>query len=102
MHPIEIYQPTADSLAITWQGGSESRLSTGQLRAACPCSECRWRADAASATFQPLLGSNAATIREINLVGSSALHVTWADGHSAGIYPYTLIRQIAPPKEPTT
>jgi DUF971 family protein len=39
----------------------------------------------------------ASTIREINLVGSSALHIIWEDGHSIGIYPYTLIRTLAPP-----
>lgn len=46
------------------------------------------------------MASNTSTIREINLIGSSALHVIWADGHRTGIYPYAMLRDLAPPKEP--
>jgi DUF971 family protein len=53
-----------------------------------------------SATYLPLLTDAAATIREINLVGSSAIHIVWEDGHSIGIFPYPLIRQLAPPIPP--
>jgi len=100
VHPIEIYQPDAATLAITWQGGSESRIATRTLRINCPCSECQSRARSATTTYVPLLTSEAATIREINLVGSSALQIIWEDGHAIGIFPYTLIRALAPPEEP--
>ena len=68
----------------------------------CPCSECQTRGRSASATYVPLLTAAAATIREINLVGSSALQIIWEDGHSIGVYPYTLIRRLAPPQEPAS
>lgn len=99
MHPIEIYQPDGETLAITWQGGSESRIATRALRINCPCSECQSRTRSASMTYVPLLTREATTIREINLVGSSALQIVWEDGHAIGIFPYTLIRALAPPEE---
>jgi DUF971 family protein len=101
VHPIEIYQPDERTLAITWQGGSESRIATTILRANCPCSECQSRTRSASATYVPLVTAQSSAIREINLVGSSALQIIWEDGHAIGVFPYTLIRRLAPPLEPT-
>ena len=54
-----------------------------------------------STTYLPLMTDAASTIREINLVGSSALHIVWEDGHSIGIFPYRLIRELAPPTPPS-
>lgn len=100
MHPIEIHQPTPDLLAITWQGGSTSSISTRELRRHCPCSVCQTRERSASATYLPVMAPGAFAIREINLVGSSGLQIIWDDGHSNAVYSYSLIRRIAPPTEP--
>lgn len=99
MHPIKISQPTPRELAIVWQDGTESRITTRELRTHCPCSECTSAAGRASARYIPLLTEAATSIREINLVGSSKLHITWEDGHAAGFFTYPYIRQIAPPVE---
>lgn len=69
------------------------------LRMNCPCSECRSQAHMRSATYVPMLTAAAITIRAIDLVGSSALYIVWEDGHDRSIYPYALIRELAPPKE---
>jgi DUF971 family protein len=53
-----------------------------------------------SATYIPLLTSAAVTIREMELIGSSAIRVTWEDGHAMGIYRYEYLRSIAPPQKP--
>jgi DUF971 family protein len=55
-----------------------------------------------SATYVPLLPATATAIREIDLIGSSAIRITWEDGHSMGIYRYSYLRELAPPKEPGT
>lgn len=52
-----------------------------------------------SSTYVPMLTQAATTIRTIDLVGSSALHIVWQDGHERGIFPYALIRTLAPPRE---
>ncbi|MEP7220905.1 MAG: DUF971 domain-containing protein [Bacteroidota bacterium] len=97
VQPVEIYQSEAGDLVIAWQGGAESRIAARTLRLHCPCAECSSRAHMTTSTYLPLMTSNAVTIREINLVGSSAIHITWGDGHANGIYPYSLIRDLAPP-----
>lgn len=102
MHPIEIYQPTPNTLEIIWQDGSRSTITTRELRLGCPCSSCQMTTRSATATYVPMLTAEAVAIREINLVGSSALQVIWEDGHDNGLFPYTLIRRLAPPKEPPT
>lgn len=65
----------------------------------CPCTECTSRAHMRSSTYVPMLTTAAITIRSIDLVGSSALYIVWEDGHDRGIYPYSLIRTLAPPEE---
>jgi DUF971 family protein len=53
-----------------------------------------------SATYLPLLTTRAMSISEIDLIGSSAIKITWEDGHSMGIYRYEYLRELAPPREP--
>jgi DUF971 family protein len=98
--PIRIYQPTADTLAIVWQDGSRSEISGRELRRNCQCSECRSKAHQASATFIPLTSTPAEQIATLDLIGSSALHVVWSDGHMRSIYRYDFLRTIAPPRMP--
>jgi DUF971 family protein len=98
LHPIQISHSSPGELVIQWQGGGESRIPTRLLRQRCPCASCRTAAG--SATI-PLLPSSALTIREIILVGSSAIRVIWEDGHLMGIYPYSFLREMVPPSEPS-
>ncbi len=97
MHPIKIFQPSPAELAIVWQDGTESRITTRQLRAKCPCAECSTATGRASGRYIPIYTEAGTTIREINLVGSSKLHITWEDGHAAGFFTYEYFRTIAPP-----
>lgn len=100
MHPLKIHQPDDQTLAIDWQDGTRSQISGRELRRHCPCSECRQRAHQASATFIPLVSSIAERIAKLDLIGSSALHVVWGDGHMRSIYRYDFLRTIAPPRLP--
>lgn len=100
MHPLNIHQPSAELLAIDWQDGTRSTISGRELRRHCPCSECRSKAHQASASFIPLTSTTAEQIAALDLIGSSALHVVWADGHMRSIYRYDFLRTIAPPRMP--
>ncbi|MBC8146067.1 MAG: DUF971 domain-containing protein [bacterium] len=100
MHPLRIYQPTPELLAIDWQDGSRSEISSRELRRRCLCSECASKARSESARFIPLTSSVSYEIAELDLVGSSAMHVAWRDGHSRSIYRYDFLRSIAPPRMP--
>lgn len=52
-----------------------------------------------SATYIPLMTTEATTIREMELIGSSSLRIIWQDGHAMSIYRYDYLRTIAPPVE---
>jgi prepilin-type processing-associated H-X9-DG protein len=100
VHPLHITQPKPDVLAIDWQDGSRSMISARELRRFCPCSECSSRRHQASTGFIPIVGHVSEEIAALDLIGSSALHVTWADGHARSIYRYEYLRTIAPPRMP--
>jgi DUF971 family protein len=100
VHPIKIQQPSPHQLAITWQDGTVSMITTRTLRINCPCTECRSTTGMTSATYIPMMTTSAITIRDMELIGSSALRVMWEDGHSMSIYRYDYLRRIAPPQPP--
>jgi ATP-binding protein involved in chromosome partitioning len=92
--PLEITQADARTLAIRWADGEESRYDVRELRLACGCAQCvdEWsgagRLDPASvpADVHPL---------KIEGVGRYALQIDWSDGHTAGIYPFRRLRDLA-------
>jgi DUF971 family protein len=100
VHPLRIYQPADDTLAIDWQDGSRSEIAARELRRLCPCSECASKVHRTTASFIPLTSSVAEQIATLDLIGSSALHVVWGDGHMRSIYRYEFLRSIAPPRMP--
>ena len=100
MHPLRIHHSDPDLLEIDWQDGTRSAIAGRDLRRHCPCSECQSKARTASARFIPLVSDLSGRIAAVDLVGSSAIHVLWADGHMRSIYRYDHLRTIAPPRSP--
>ncbi len=52
-----------------------------------------------SSTYLPMVTTEAIRVRTIDLIGSSAIYIVWEDGHDRSIYPYPLLRELAPPQE---
>ena len=77
-------------LEIVWQNGDIARVSGDDLRRYCACSSCRAR---------HLLGVRLVTesgeVTRVNLVGSTALQVVFADGHDRGVFPWPYVNAIA-------
>ena len=79
-------------LRLEWDDGHQSAYSFEQLRAACPCAECRAHrsgADPLSHAAVISLGMDSA-----NLVGNYAIQFTWDDGHHFGIYTWEYLRAL--------
>ena len=104
--PSEIRRDGTAGLVITWRDGSSSKLSSEVLRRGCPCAECKEkRGDTTHA--KPLTGKRRSlsivestvdqglSLEEIWGVGQYALGIRWGDGHSSGIYPFALLRELA-------
>ncbi|MDH5528247.1 MAG: DUF971 domain-containing protein [Nitrospirota bacterium] len=92
--PVEIRREGANIL-VTWSDGHRSDFSNHYLRTKCQCASCvdEW-------TRKPLL--DPATIPadihadQIQPVGNYAIQPSWSDGHTTGIYSFTLLRKLCP------
>ena len=78
-------------LVVTWDDGVVSELPIPYLRSWCPCAGCQGHEPVAR--YLDLHGQELAHIEG---VGNYALGLTWADGHSTGIYSFRLLRGICP------
>jgi DUF971 family protein len=92
--PTEI-RKEADSLHVTWADGHAGRYPYRYLRANCQCAACvdEW-------SRKPLVDVDRIPAgiapTDIRPVGRYAVHMTWSDGHSTGIYAFTLLRRLCP------
>jgi DUF971 family protein len=94
-------------LQINWSDGASSIFSFDVLRRACPCAECRpWVHGIGKPGDVPEAVKNAVgeleSLRDIQPVGSYALHFNWADGHTFGIYDWKYLRSLDQAPNPIT
>ncbi|MCE7935468.1 MAG: DUF971 domain-containing protein [Chlorobi bacterium CHB2] len=97
MHPLNFEQPSPELLAIRWQDGTTSTVSTTVLRQHCPCTNCRSNAHLIPTNGRSLLTQSMTTIRELVLIGSRQLQIIWEDGHQWGLYSWEMLRTLADP-----
>ncbi len=86
-------------LVIGWRDGSEGRIALSDLRTNCPCATCRQHRQRLEqeAGLHVISGEEMATTDEVLgvvPVGRYAVKVSWADGHSTGIYTYGHLRRL--------
>ena len=83
-------------LALSWGDGEESFISLTKLRQNCPCAVCQGEPDALGRVIKPQVIHTEKSFQLIRLtqVGGYALQLTWADGHSTGIYTFALLRTL--------
>ena len=74
---------------ITWGDGHKSAYPHEILRGFCPCASCQGH----SGTIRFKEGGDL-DLREIEQVGNYAVGLTWADGHSSGIYSFRYLRAL--------
>jgi len=92
--PEEIGRAGAHDIKIRWKDGSEDIYPARFLRMACACAACidemsglqTLREEDVSADVHPL---------RVGLVGRYAMHVTWSDGHSSGIYGFEYLKKLS-------
>jgi len=107
--PVKIERNGGTSITITWNDGSSSQIPSVTLRSNCPCATCReQRGDEGHS--KPIASSKKpismlkviqhSKDEELNLmgikvVGNYAINIEWQDGHSTGIYPFGLLRELS-------
>jgi DUF971 family protein len=79
-------------MRIDWNDGRTSLYSFDQLRAACPCAECRaYRTDDNPLRHALLISTG---LEDAQLVGNYAIRLNWDDGHRFGIFTWELLRSL--------
>ena len=93
--PVDIAVRTDGSVQIRWNDEHESTYAAAALRLACSCATCvdEWSGDRRLRPEDVELGVRPASMQ---LVGNYALHITWSDGHSTGIYTWDALRRLCP------
>ncbi len=80
----------AGIVRIAWSDGSNTQYTFSGLRGWCPCAECQGH----SGQFG-FVRVDDPKLDSVEGVGRYALRLTWADGHSIGMYSYSWLREIA-------
>ena len=88
MTPKKIKVRDKEFLDITWDDGELRSLKLTNLRNLCPCAICNAEKDEWGSTYIPILTKEQLTVTKINIVGTYAIGIEWADGHNTGIYDY--------------
>ncbi len=91
--------PENRQLVLTWTDGEVTRHDYTRLRRLCPCANCQLERDKVTRSrglrilSKPTGAPPEPGLQKVEPVGRYALRFEWEDGHSAGIYPYALLRQ---------
>jgi DUF971 family protein len=90
--PTEVELDRTSGLTLRWPDGAVARFGLADLRANCPCAECRGlreqglRVGPHPRSLVPLTAVGA------ELVGGWGLTIRWSDGHETGIYAWSILR----------
>ena len=95
--PVKISRlDNGHTIEIQWDNtGHVGRYDARALRLACACAEC-----VEEMTGRPMLDPAKVPANvyaaSIKLVGAYAVHFSWADGHTSGIYPWERLLALCP------
>lgn len=83
-------------LAVSWSDGRENYLPLQKLRKACPCALCMGEPDVMGEVAVPekKWAPESFQLQSYQFVGGYALQFFWSDGHSAGIYSFSYLREL--------
>jgi DUF971 family protein len=84
-------------LRLLWEDGLKSDTSAQHLRQQCPCAGCvdEWTN---KRTLDASQVPASLRITQVQPVGNYALSFVFSDGHSTGIYPWKLLRELTQPR----
>jgi DUF971 family protein len=86
-----------EKLFIKWDDGKESTITLKYLRDECPCANCKGETILLKSyrPHQPQTTTpDMYKIKNIELVGSYAVQITWKDGHNTGIYSWEYLTKL--------
>ena len=98
MAPKKIEIENKEKLKITWSDENTDMISLQYLRDECPCANCKGETILFK-TIRPVKRTEKTPemykIKNIEIVGSYAIQITWQDGHDTGIYSWEYLRTLS-------
>jgi DUF971 family protein len=91
--PVDIDIVRDQRVAVTFADGVTCSFTVDNLRANCPCASCRgWRERGEIAWPRPGMPESVQIVHA-ELTGAWGLSIDWSDGHSTGIYAWSVLRR---------
>jgi len=81
-------------ITLKWGEGREASVDNGELRANCRCANCVHEMTGERLLKREDIPPNIRA-EAITSVGNYAVSIQWSDGHSSGLYSYSLIKKLA-------
>jgi DUF971 family protein len=93
--PAEIRKKSGESITIRWSDGHVSTFGARYLRGRCPCAQCVSETTGVRLVSEEHIAPDVA-LEAARTVGNYALHFTFSDGHTTGIYSFEYLRRVCP------
>ena len=90
--PTKIEKVADEAMRLIWEDGHESCLPFRRLRQICPCALCRDEWTGRSLLDPESVPADLKATRA-ELVGNYGLAFLFSDGHSQGIYTFSMLRK---------
>ena len=93
--PAEIRTKSGESIALRWADGHVSTFAARYLRGRCPCAQCVSETSGERLVSEEHIRPDIA-LEAARTVGNYALHFSFSDGHTTGIYTFEYLRRVCP------
>ena len=100
--PTNVELDRAAGLTLRWADGTESHFGLEELRRNCPCAECRGLREQGQVVGPKPRSLNPLTAIDAELIGGWGISIQWSDGHSTGIFAWSILRAWQTPSAPRT
>ncbi len=95
MVPVQIKIKEKNYLFIEWNDGTETSIKLANLRKNCPCAVCISEKNKYGSKYIPIYSGEQLSVKNIQMIGSYAIGIEWADNHNTGIYDFTYLKKIS-------
>ena len=92
--PVDVEVDRENGVTLVWPDGHTSHYGLADLRAGCPCAECRnARTTGGPSWAAPPGTAERLRVEDAEFAGNYGLHLRWNDGHRTGIFSWEMLRR---------
>jgi DUF971 family protein len=90
--PVSISVDRTVGVTFEWEDEPPLRFDLEELRVNCPCATCRGLREQGRVAWPGPSSPQPLAIENAELVGAWGISFRWNDGHTTGIYAWSLLR----------